>query len=301
MRSKSAKQARTPSPRSKTVAVGARLRALAEKVEQCLKALARAAYPEALHDARVSLRRIVTLLGALNGAASGKALKVARKLLKRSNKARDLQVLLAWLRAPHQDADALPEPALTAHFEREFNRRLRKVRTFGRRHFTRFSSALEQLCAALQPLTQRPRNSAMRGLVRRKNAQLRRALSGISGVHDRKRLHTARLLCKETRYLAELLPIHESSRLCARLHGLQDALGQIRDFDIMRAAVGKVARTAARTHTAALIERAVRGDIIKAPVTPPGESALFSNCLRIIRTLNLEQHRAFELSELNKG
>jgi CHAD domain-containing protein len=187
---------------------------------------------EALHDLRVSLRRLHSLLRNYKGAiAIDKSLtKQLHTLRQQSNAARDLEVFVAQLTRLFPQQSQLIHP-------------LQQQRILARRQLRR---DLPRLWETLLPLLQQPpavtpgkrgehtlgELSARLGL-----KQLRRMKKGLRSLHrhwDEALLHRLRIRGKQLRYLLE--PFAGESELDDALNALkyfQDDLGDYRDQQLL--------------------------------------------------------------------
>ena len=206
----------------------------------------------ALHDFRVSVRRLRSALrtwrDALGGAVRDKDLRRLRKAARATNDARDAEVLLAWI---GRAAGTLP-PAHRAAAE-WLSRRL-EPRTRGADltvSVERFVEAADSLSRRLK--RQRPRSSgetfgeAIAVRVREQAAAVSAWLARVETPADAPLAHRARIEGKRLRYLLEPLrdtPGVESADAVKALKELQDLLGELNDFrvaaDVLRAARNEV-------------------------------------------------------------
>jgi CHAD domain-containing protein len=189
----------------------------------CRERLLAATDPEALHDLRIALRKLRSLLRPLRGVEACDALQQqAAELGRISGPLRDLEVLLAHLR--------------TLGMREAVNRRQSRLLEGYRALLA--DDPLPALFAALDQWPQAWRQAAadaeLRGLakrVRRRLAKQQRRLAEalVDPAHDRHRL---RLLIKRVRYGAESYPKPSglSAKTLARLKAAQSALGDWHDL-----------------------------------------------------------------------
>lgn len=203
---------------------------------------------QALHDFRVSLRRLRSWLRAfrpwLRDTGRGRTRRVLATLADASNHARDAEVGLAWLDAQRD----LPAPA-RVQLRREQHRLRRELRTTTRaflreleREFDPVAHALEDELAvrANEPFVASRANpvtrSAYARLVREHAAGLAAALDRVHGIEDEAFAHRARIAGKRLRYLLEPLAASPAARgAVRRLVRLQDALGELHDACVLGA------------------------------------------------------------------
>ncbi|WP_372866565.1 CHAD domain-containing protein [Pseudomonas sp.] len=178
---------------------------------------------EALHDLRIALRKLRSLLQPLRGVPACAALQQqAAELGRSSGPLRELEVLLAHLQSKgRRDAVNLRQSRLLAGYAALLD-----------------GDALPALFEALDQWPQLWRQAAadaeLRGLakrVRRRLAKQQRRLAEalVDPAHDRHRL---RLLIKRVRYGAEAYPKLSglSAKTLARLKAAQSALGDWHDL-----------------------------------------------------------------------
>ncbi|MDA7085661.1 CHAD domain-containing protein [Pseudomonas sp. SA3-5] len=188
----------------------------------CRERLLAATDPEALHDLRIALRKLRSLLQPLRGVPACAALQQqAAELGRSSGPLRDLEVLIAHLhRQGRHDAVNLRQPRLLAGYAALLA-----------------GAELPALFEALDQWPQLWRQAAdaeLRGLakrVRRRLAKQQRRLAEalVDPAHDRHRL---RLLIKRVRYGAEAYPKLSglTAKTQARLKVAQAALGDWHDL-----------------------------------------------------------------------
>jgi CHAD domain-containing protein len=204
---------------------------------------------EALHDFRVALRRLRTLLQLLGDDRDDRLATQCDRGLRRLTRAtgprRDLDVAL------RDFAPALPRPDLsgaavasvTTALQRERRRAQRQLLATLRGGRSRQTlAATERLLAVYQeaPAHQPP---PVAKLMRRAGAKLRRRLRRARREPSVARLHAARKAGKRLRYLLEALPALYPNQIRRRavrsaiadLKALQDALGSICDLGVQAA------------------------------------------------------------------
>lgn len=189
----------------------------------CHARLAQATDAEALHDLRISLRRLRSLLRPLGKQPACIALRCrAAEVARLTGPLRDLEVLLGHLQEQGMtEAVRRREPSL----QRSYAALLRS------RHLAALCDALDQWP---EQWRQAARESQLEGLRRRTRRRLARQQQGLAAAlvdpaHDRHRL---RLLIKRVRYGAEAYPRLSalSAASLARLKQAQAALGDWHDL-----------------------------------------------------------------------
>lgn len=200
----------------------------------------------AVHDLRVGARRMLGALDVIRPVKPrpplGKLRRSFRGVLDALDDLRDVQVMLLELsRIP----ESLPRPAgLMAELDKRERRMLRK-------------SAIE--LEAVRPSRLRKRIRKLRHALREESSEGQTAaISAVDKLFDRAAeaavhvddqdevsIHRARIAFKRFRYAAEmidpLLPPHTPD-LHKRMHSFQSTLGDIRDLDILLAAIARFNR-----------------------------------------------------------
>lgn len=218
---------------------------------------------EGLHDVRVALRRLRSLLRAyrdeLEDILPRKLFKAVRGLGRITTPARDREVQLAWLgkqgkgltrqeRVGYRWLRVWLAGTPMAVSVEELGQGLRKVR----RRFARCRPDLERATEAAP---------AFAGCVaahgRRLAVELHQALGEIRGDSDETGIHRARLIAKRLRYL--LHPLAEECPACAaavgQLRDLQDQLGELHDRHVMEHLLTEGVAEAHRSHAAQVFRR----------------------------------------------
>lgn len=220
-----------------------------------------AADAEALHDFRVALRRLRSLLRAfrepLAGSVGAKDRRRVRDLARATGESRDLEVQAAWLRGVLPDLAEHERPGaghLAAALEA---RRAEADRALHREVARRFPPERKRLAkrlsvyqagVSLDGLAEGdPLSAALEPRVAEAGAELRARLAAVRGPEDQDEAHEARIAAKRLRYLLE--PFEESilgARTVVReLKRLQDVLGDMHDAEVLLGAVAAAEREAA--------------------------------------------------------
>jgi len=204
---------------------------------------------EALHDLRVALRRLRSLLRSHRGVFAidfpKKALRRLGALARDTNPGRDAEVQLAWLAT---FASELKPGERAGHRElvRELTERrdesYRKVEREIVRDFTHLAEDLGTRLVAYQVRVDlehpaRPPSFAVatRDALARGGAEFFDKLARIESVADETAGHAARIAAKRLRYLAEPVApwIDEVRRPIDLLKALQDLLGELHDGQLL--------------------------------------------------------------------
>ncbi|MCP1107671.1 CHAD domain-containing protein [Serratia nevei] len=197
------------------------LRQLELALNEALLRLQQAQDSEALHDLRVSLRRIRSLLRPLRGCPGATRLdRAAAELGKLTTPLRDLEVLIAELARHHLDWQANVRQS-------DLQARYRQLLAHPQ---------LIDFPSLLRAWPRRFRRTARRGVKHRLNRHLRRQLRQLRRAvadagYDRHRL---RLRVKRLRYAAEAYPqrLPLSPAATAGLKAAQNALGDWHDREV---------------------------------------------------------------------
>jgi len=224
---------------------------------------------EALHDFRVAVRRLRSLLRAYRrwiGRAGGKKVRRRlRELGQATNAGRDAEVQVAWLEA---------QRAALARRERSgLNWLLRRLRSVKR---DSYRAAREHAKAGLHrsELLLRHRldepagqgatrfRAAFAGLLGEQVADLEAKLAAIAGADDEEQAHEARISAKRLRYLVEPAgyELPGGGRIIGRLKRLQDLLGKLHDMHVLDGSLATVVEEAAREKARRMHELALAGD-----------------------------------------
>jgi CHAD domain-containing protein len=202
--------------------------------------------PEALHQARVAVRRLRSDLGSFRSLIDREWSVTLRQELRwlgtELGAVRDLDVLIQRLRgdAARAGADAGGDPgvkALLAHLSAD--RASKRKELLGAMRSQRYERLRRRLLSAARAprLTLASRLSALDGLVpivRRRWKRLRRAQANLSAWPAVRALHRIRILAKHCRYAAEAVVIavgEAAARFAAAAASLQDALGELNDAE----------------------------------------------------------------------
>jgi CHAD domain-containing protein len=236
---------RTPAEGARTVVLGL----LAEARERADR-LAGASDAEALHDFRVSVRRLRSTLRAwrdrLGESTRDKDLRRLRRVARATSEARNAEVLCAWV---GEIAGSLP-PAHRPAAEWLTSRLARTVRGSDLAgSVERFHAAADSLSRRLErespPASTGTFAAALAMEIREQVATVEASLSRVETDDDAPLAHRARIEGKRLRYLLE--PIGgtagvEVGRAVRRLKRLQDLLGDLNDANLAAAAVKEARR-----------------------------------------------------------
>lgn len=289
---------------------GARRLALRWIDDACTAAdrlLAAEADEEALHDVRVALRKLRTVLRTykkwLRGAIPHKRRARLKELVDTTGVARDAEVQLAWLDGliPTLAIDERPG----AYWLRE--------RLVDRKDaaYVRLRSATVPALLDLLPKLQRDLgtyeiehhvNEAPRAvrfaevaadLVMAQASALADALRSIDSIDREERIHEARIHGKRLRYLLEPLrePVDAAREITKILKSLQDRLGEMNDVAVRTRSLREEIESAALERARRLALEAERED---ARRSAEGESDEQPGLLSLVRTTHHRRQELFD-------
>ena len=233
---------------------------------------------EALHDFRVNLRRLSSTLMAyrpwLQARAADRAVARIRELARRTNRARDYEVQIAWLEERRF--------ALRPEQRYALGRLLRQLKTDRARAYASLLEGIPEgfaeLRAALVPKLESyrawirlddeaaatPFSRVSGELIAGQARRLQRKLGLVRAPRDQARAHQARIQAKRLRYLIEPLAPHvEGGKAVLRqLKGLQDLLGEFNDLSLLERTVASGLERAGIDRAHGLVEAARSGDAV---------------------------------------
>ncbi len=229
---------------------------------------------EALHDFRVALRRLRSVLRAfqpyLDHAVPKKTRRQIRDLARATNSARDAEVLLEWLAGSR--AQLTPVQRVGARWlEEHLAARRDDGYDVGARAIASDFAGVERrvrkrlAAAARHPWggsESRPTFAAALGeLVRAHLQTLQDALGEVRRSDDRQTVHTARIHAKRLRYLLELVAgeLESAASGVKRVKRLQTVLGDLHDMQVGEEAFGAACEEAAAEHARQLATLATSG------------------------------------------
>lgn len=233
---------------------GARAVLLALLREACARAprLADGADAEALHDFRVSIRRLRSALRSwrpvLGRAVRDKDLRRLRQVARATGEARDAEVLLSWIEGIAGDLSPEQRPAIgwIAH------------RLGGAGRAADLSRAAERFVAAAGPLSRRLSRAhpeageetfgeALARRIRKQAGTVSASIARVEAPSDARLAHRARIAGKRLRYLIEPLrdaPGATPDGALKALRAFQDLLGELNDARLASDALRALVRTA---------------------------------------------------------
>jgi CHAD domain-containing protein len=191
---------------------------------------------EALHDFRVSLRRLRSFLKSFEGSIKN-AKKLRGKLsdiMDTTNAGRDAEVHVAWLQSRQKKAGEVEKIGLEYLLEhlgnhehvdlekvsKEFNSTAKKLaKTFSDDKNIKVKEATTFAAASA-------------GVLQTYSAELQKLLQTIESPED-ERIHEARIVGKRLRYTLELLGSDKANTLVKQLKKFQDTTGDLHDLQVL--------------------------------------------------------------------
>jgi len=222
---------------------------------------------EALHDFRVSLRRLRSLTRAYKPYICDCLPKKLRRRVKdmasATGLARDTEVQLEWLN--QQRGQARPhERAGYLWIIRRLEARLEEEYQDLREHLpVRFERLRERLATRLGLAyddSSPPMGEVTADLLLEAGEEFRAHLEQVHGQADEDEIHQARITAKRLRYLLEpLVPELDGGKaLVLELKGLQQIMGEIHDTQVLGAELSQAAEEAGAARMKSLIDLSLR-------------------------------------------
>ncbi len=230
---------------------------------------------EALHDFRVALRRLRSTVRAYRAQFRESLRPKLRRLLRRlaaaTNRGRDLEVQLGWVRDQLSHLDARERTGarwLTEHLETRRQEEYARVTNDVRRDFAALGPKLrKRLSAYRQELavdnaTQPAAFAEVAAAAARRLAgELGERLAAVESVADAVGTHRTRITAKRLRYLLEPLGLTPPGpALVRRLTALQDLLGEFNEMHLLDTEIAEAVEMAAAERARHLHELAIAGE-----------------------------------------
>ncbi len=278
---------------------------LANAVKEC-DGLADPENAEALHDFRVSVRRLRTFLKSyqayLPRAICKRSRKQLRALMAATNAWRDSQVQAAWLEQQfsRKNLGRLQRQGLSVVI-----RQLREQQDDGMEDlvraipgdFGKIRDRLEKgLTTAKQAIQLNPAGevesfaSATARMLRQHAAKLRDALAQVHSVDGRSEVHGARLAAKHLRYVLEPVRglVAGGGTAVNKLKSLQDLLGNLRDLQNLELMVRSILKRTAVAWSERLADLSASE---AAAVTTARKAPELDECRALAAVLNKVRRR----------
>jgi len=291
-------------------AEGARLVAL-DYLEQSRAALARLDDPsdrEALHDFRVALRRLRSTLRAyrpqLHGSVPRKVGNRVRDLTRSTNRGRDAEVQLAWLRPLPDELTAAERVGwrwLVEWIEHAHDEAVEETRDRLRRSFDKLDRQLRKKlgvypqAVTAEPTTPEPTFGVVaRDVLLAHAHRLDDLLGAIHSSDDQSTIHRARIAAKRLRYIME--PLKEAllggPRLVSELKSLQDLLGELCDTHVLEDTLVRAVENAGAERARRRFESALANGLADKGLRVPRRSEM-RGLLAVARLLRQRRIVAF--------
>jgi CHAD domain-containing protein/CYTH domain-containing protein len=222
---------------------------------------------EALHDFRVAIRRLRSLLRAYRDLTDEviprRLRRRLRSIARSTNTSRDLEVKLGWL-ASERDAlrprDRTGEQWLADRLLLDREAADRNALSLVARDLTPLALALADRLDDILPRTGVGGVAFARlvaDLVRELTHELEQHLVRITGIEAQEEAHDARIAGKRVRYLLEPLTasVPLATELVTRLKSLQDLLGDMHDADVAAHLIAEAMEDAAQERGKRVAER----------------------------------------------
>jgi CHAD domain-containing protein/CYTH domain-containing protein len=211
---------------------------------------------EALHDFRVALRRLRSLLRVyrdlLGSAVPRRLVRRLRRLARITNASRDLEVKLNWLsrqRSELRPRDSVGLRWLTARLTAQKEEADQQAHDRIATELPKLEAALERRCASLprRVADRTPLALVTQDLIRTLETELRTHLDQVTSSEHQQEAHAARITGKRVRYLLETVSnvIPHAAELVGRFKQLQDSLGEMHDADVASQMVAEAMEAAA--------------------------------------------------------
>jgi CHAD domain-containing protein len=227
--------------------------------------------PEALHDFRVALRRLRTLLRAyreeLGDMAPKKLQRRLRELTRATSAGRDAEVQLGWIESHRGELGKRLRTGVPWLLARLEERRAEAYSVIRGEVVQEFRQVERRVRRALNPtlVDPSPRGPALgvaaARLIREHGATLEQELVAAQAAHDDESVHAARIAVKRLRYLLEPLAaeLPTATPTVEQLKQLQDMLGDLHDLTVLVRELGDAVEEAAAERARRLHELALKG------------------------------------------
>ena len=228
---------------------------------------------EALHDFRVAVRRLRSLLRAHQATLNlpRKARRRLRELAETTSELRDLEVQLAWLREARATLGTRERRGLTWLTTRLARKEGTARRRLGDNLPELFVLAEELLHRELTTRATTPRagesefGSAVAALLPDLTSTLKVALAGIHSMEDQAEAHAARIAAKRLRYALEPIGdyLPDAAALATELSLLQDVLGAMHDAEVLSGTIATAVEKSGADQGRRASKAVRRGEVAK--------------------------------------
>ena len=264
---------------------------------------------EALHDFRVALRRLRSLLRSHRTSFAvefpKKELRRIAALARDTNPGRDAEVQLAWLVTLSDElkpAERAGHRVLLRELEQRRDESYRKVEREIVRDFAGLAESLGARLAAYRIAIdlERPAHppsfaAATREALDKGAAELFAKLAAIHTAADESEGHEARIAAKRLRYLAEPVSpwIVAAERPIAVLKQLQDLLGELHDGQLLAAQVGQALADFESQRAQRLIAATLEASGSAAGAAAPARRRERAGLIAVARRLGARRNELF--------
>jgi CHAD domain-containing protein len=204
----------------------------------------------AVHQARVTSRRlreaVPVLSTGLKGSKAGKARRKIRRLTRALGTVRELDVTIALLdelaRSPHVPRVAVEDVRARVLKERDERRRLMLERLKAV-DVEKLERRLDSVGAALTAAPSEPWRKALAARLARRSRRLLVAMDEAGHMYAPERLHALRIAAKKLRYGLELAVdgrIRQAAGPIRTIKRVQDMLGKLHDLQVLQRHVADV-------------------------------------------------------------
>lgn len=234
--------------------------------------------PDALHDLRVAIRRLRTLLRAYESSLGPASTRTIRRELRRVMAAtgtnRDIDVQLAWLEGQATTLAAREQAGLDWVTRRLERRRGRTVATFRQKEAKRlarvtsplqkevkeFSLPVDPAESARQPVFAAVTSDLLSALLHDFEPQL----DAIHSIDDQAPAHTARITGKRIRYLLEPISteVPDGAEAVEQLKEFQDLLGEFNDANQFEIVLAREWETATAKQDRQFSDAVLKGKVL---------------------------------------
>ena len=250
---------------------------LLQEADEALGRLERGEDEEALHDFRVALRRLRSVIRAyrryLKGSVKRKLRARLSALASSTNAARDFEVQMEWLskRASELEPEAAAGALHLAERLRSHGDEAPRSETL-RKEFDPLHQSLRKSLSRLRLRLDDDAGflSATGALVAENASRLKESLGAVSSAEDGDGLHRARIEAKRLRYLLEPISaeVPEARALVKEMKTLQDVLGELQDMRVLSQSIAAELERAAVEEAHRLRDLALQDGAIDTQSAP---------------------------------
>ena len=264
---------------------------------------------EALHDFRVSIRRLRSTLRAyereLGGAVSKKVRKRLKELWRSTSSGRDTEVQLQWIEEQKERMAPDQELGFDWMIKRLEARRDESYATISReigQAFARIESNLRRKLSSYrmrvrrEPLGSEPAFcAAAQSLIAEHAGELEDRLEALKRTREHEDTHRARISVKRLRYVLEPLArcMADGEEIIRDSKELQDVLGELQDAHVLGLEIGSALEEAAAEKARRLHDLALREDARSEKLRNELEQDERAGILELARLLKTRQEELY--------